>query len=171
LLSTAGVQVVSARAHAMTVGGAALVYLTDPDTREEDRRKVIEIFEDMEGIDRILEPSRFAEFGLPDPEKNERMADLVLNAKPGFAFSGHAHLDEPVISSSLPGFSVGHHGYLADDPAMLATFIANGPGIRSGLRLGIVENIDVAPTAAALLGLEMPTADGRVMTEILTTAE
>jgi predicted AlkP superfamily pyrophosphatase or phosphodiesterase len=171
LLNTAGAQVVSARAQAMTVGGSALVYLTDPETRQEDRRQVIDIFREMEGIDRVLEPGQFAEFGLPDPETNERMADLVLNAKAGFAFSGQSHQEEPVVSSSLPGFSVGHHGYLADDPAMLATFIASGAGIQSGLNLGIVENIDLAPTAAALLGLEMPTADGQVITQILTALE
>jgi predicted AlkP superfamily pyrophosphatase or phosphodiesterase len=171
LLTTAGPQIVSARAQAVTVGGAALIYLTDPETRAPDRRTVLEIFSGLEGIDRILEPHQYAAFGLPSPETHPGMADLVLNAKAGFAFSAQSHLDEAMVRSDLPGFSVGHHGYLADDPAMLATFIASGPGIRPGLRLGQVDNIDLAPTAAALLGLQIPTASGRVMSEILTRAE
>jgi hypothetical protein len=33
-----------------------------------------------------------------------------------------------------------------------------------------VDNIDVAPTAARLLGVELKDVDGRVLTEILTGA-
>jgi predicted AlkP superfamily pyrophosphatase or phosphodiesterase len=167
LLTTSGFQVTSARAQAITVGGAALVYLTDPATRAEDQRQVLDLFAAMEGIDRILLPEDYAAFDLPDRSKNERMADLVLAAKPGYAFARQAHGDDPVLPSSHPGFYPGHHGFLSTDPKMNATFIASGPAIQKGKKIALVSNIDLAPTAAHLLGFEMPSADGRILTEIL----
>jgi hypothetical protein len=51
---------------------------------------------------------------------------------------------------------------------MDATFIASGAGIKPGSKLGRIRNIDVAPTAAKLLGLELKDVEGRVLTGILT---
>jgi predicted AlkP superfamily pyrophosphatase or phosphodiesterase len=47
----------------------------------------------------------------------------------------------------------GQHGWDNTLPSMRATFIAMGPTIRAGLRVGEVENIDVYPFMAELLGL------------------
>jgi hypothetical protein len=52
---------------------------------------------------------------------------------------------------------------------MNAVFVAAGAGVRKGVRLGVIKNLDVAPTAAALLGLSLPTADGRVLSEAIDT--
>jgi len=54
---------------------------------------------------------------------------------------------------------------------MNAVFVAAGAGLRKGVQLGQIDNLDVAPTAAALLGLAMPSADGHVLTEALATAK
>jgi xanthosine utilization system XapX-like protein len=50
---------------------------------------------------------------------------------------------------------------------MHATFIAAGAGLRRGVTLELVRNLDVAPTIAALLGLSLTGAEGRVLTEAL----
>jgi hypothetical protein len=50
---------------------------------------------------------------------------------------------------------------------MNATFVASGPGIKRGVKLASIRNLDVAPTVARLLGLEMKNIDGRVLSEIL----
>jgi hypothetical protein len=52
---------------------------------------------------------------------------------------------------------------------MNATFLAHGPGIRKEARLGRIRNVDVAPTIAALLGLEMKNVEGRILSEILAS--
>ena len=70
-----------------------------------------------------------------------------------------------------PQGSLGSHGYVATDPDLQALFIASGRGIRPGMVVDSVINLDVAPTAAALLGLEMPNPDGKVLTDFLTSAE
>ena len=65
------------------------------------------------------------------------------------------------------GMTIGMHGYPADDPDMNAIFIAWGRGIRKGARVGLIRNVDVAPTAAALLGLKLEGVDGKALSEIL----
>jgi arylsulfatase A-like enzyme len=46
-------------------------------------------------------------------------------------------------------------------------FIASGRGIRPGVVLETVNTIDLAPTAARLLGLELKNVEGRVLQEVL----
>jgi hypothetical protein len=63
---------------------------------------------------------------------------------------------------SLPNF-YGAHGYDPTLPNMSAIFMAAGPDIRRG-RLTRVSNIDVAPTAARLLGVKLSTlVDGHAL--------
>jgi hypothetical protein len=52
-------------------------------------------------------------------------------------------------------------------PDLHATFVAAGVGIKAGVRLGEIQNIDVAPTLAAILHVPMPTADGKPLAAIL----
>jgi hypothetical protein len=50
---------------------------------------------------------------------------------------------------------------------MNAAFVASGAGVKKGAKIGLIENISVAPTIARLLKAEMPDVDGKVLTEIL----
>jgi hypothetical protein len=50
---------------------------------------------------------------------------------------------------------------------MATGFIAAGAGVRSGVALERIRVIDIAPTAARLLGLTPPAVEGRVIDEIL----
>ena len=152
------------RAQAISEGGTAFVYLTAPATREEDRAKVIELLRAHEGIAEILPPEKFAALRLPDPAKNPQMADLILVAKEGYAFSNESFEDESVTKLTIPA---GSHGYLSTDPKMNGVFVAWGRGIKSGVKLGFVDNIDVAPTIAELLGEKLTGADGKILREIL----
>jgi hypothetical protein len=50
---------------------------------------------------------------------------------------------------------------------MATGFIAAGGGVRTGVALERIGLVDVAPTAAWLLGVSLPGVEGRVLTEIL----
>ena len=50
---------------------------------------------------------------------------------------------------------------------MRAIFVAWGNGIRPGATIKQMRNVDIAPTIARLLGLEMKDITGRTLTEIL----
>jgi predicted AlkP superfamily pyrophosphatase or phosphodiesterase len=66
-----------------------------------------------------------------------------------------------------PSKDRGAHGYLSGDSSMQAIFIASGAAIKKGVRLSQVSNVDIAPTIAALLGLDMNSASGHTIREIL----
>ena len=54
----------------------------------------------------------------------------------------------------------GAHGFLPTETRMHTGFIAAGAGIRRGVPLPLLRQIDVAPTIARLLGFTMPDVDG-----------
>jgi predicted AlkP superfamily pyrophosphatase or phosphodiesterase len=160
-------QVIKARAQVISESGLAMVYLTDPESREADRAKVRSLVQTQEGIAEIIDPVRFAGLGLPDPAKNRQMADLILVAKDGYAFTNSAVGEEYLTPVTLASGNQGHHGYLASNPKMDAAFVAWGRGIRRGAKLGIIENTSIAPTIAKLLDQTLAQADGKILQEIL----
>lgn len=167
LLKVEGMQVTAARAQVVPEGGIGMLYLTVRDTLEEDRKKVIELFRDREGIADIVLPDQFKKYGLPQPHDAPQMADVILVAKDGYGFSATATGDEDVVKSEA---TTGTHGFLSTNPKMNATFIVAGAGVREGKKLAPIENIDVAPTIARLLGVELSSADGKVVADALVEA-
>jgi predicted AlkP superfamily pyrophosphatase or phosphodiesterase len=59
--------------------------------------------------------------------------------------------------------SGGGHGYDPRRPELHAFFLATGPGIRSGTRLGVIRQTDIAPTVAKLLELRLDGVEGRAV--------
>ena len=67
-----------------------------------------------------------------------------------------------------PKIAAAHsHGYLPEHPRMRTALVLSGAGVKQGVVIGEVSNLDVAPTIARLLGLEMKNVDGRVLREAL----
>jgi hypothetical protein len=58
-------------------------------------------------------------------------------------------------------FLEGSHGQLPEPGAMDASFLVAGPGVPRGRDLGRVDMRDIAPTLAALMGVALPSAEGR----------
>jgi hypothetical protein len=57
-----------------------------------------------------------------------------------------------------PATSLGTHGYLPERPEMHASFFVQGEGIAAARNLGVIDMTQIAPTLAALLGVELPSA-------------
>jgi arylsulfatase A-like enzyme len=159
-------QIARARVQVISEGGTGLVYFTNPATRADDRRKVLELFVGKEGIAEILTPDQYARFGLPSPASNPTMSDLLIVAASGYGISETATGDDYLVAADLKS-DLGYHGYLSTDPKMNALFVVAGSGIQRGKKIGIIENIDVAPTIAHLLRQQLPNSDGKVLKEIL----
>jgi len=164
LLEVVDGKVAKTRAYVVSEGGTAMMYITVPDASGDILAQARQALAGIEGIDKIVEPPAFAEYGLPQPSDNAQMGALFLTAKEGYAFGGAAG-SEVVIDA--PEGSRGSHGYVSTDPDLQALFIASGRGIRPGVTLDSVANVDVAPTAARLLGFELQNPDGKVLTQIL----
>ena len=150
------------QAWAIPEGGSAMVYVTDPARRAELIPRLRSLLEGIEGVERVYGSADFASLGLPVPEKYDQMADLLVAARPGYAFAGA--LDGNVVVDVPRGATPGSHGYLSSDPNMDTFLIAWGNGVRKGARLERVRNVDLAPTIARILGLDMGAVDGKPLT-------
>ena len=163
-LQASGAAVGRHDAVAMAEGGMAFVYLTDRGRKAELLPALKKLFAATEGVANVYDGEEGPAFGMPRPKENPGMGDLFLFAKTGYAFKDEAQGTAAVAPTQ--GY-LGTHGYRADDPDMDGIFIASGCRIKRGVSLRRVANLDVAPTIARLLGLEIPRPEGRVLTEIL----
>lgn len=157
-------KVESCDAYAMPQGGLAFVYVTDPAKRAELLPKLKTLCAGLEGVKQVIDGHDGPTLGMPTPTENQGMGDLVLYARDGYSFF-HGLEGADVVRESK-GY-LGTHGYPNSDPELDGIFLASGYGIKPGVKLERVTNLDVAPTIAELLGVPLPNVEGRVLTEIL----
>jgi len=146
-------------------GGSAFVYVMDKAHRAEVMERVRKAFANAEGILRVVGSSEFKRYGVADPKNDPHAPDMILFSKEGWNFGDTAagqlaFVDKPERKGS--------HGHDADIPDLHATFVAWGVGIKPGVPLGKISNLDVAPTVAKLLGLKIPNAEGKPLKAALT---
>lgn len=155
-------KITSQQAWCVSQGGSAFLYVEGDDKprRVEAIRRALA---NVEGIAAVVGADQFGSLGLPTPGDNPQAPDLLLDAKPGYAFSDK--LTGPLVSDA--GGLRGNHGHIPAPAFMHATFVAAGSGIRPHVKLDVIRSVDVAPTIAALLGVDLPAGDGRILTEIL----
>ena len=141
------------RAFAYYPSGCAGIMIKDNDAKTRDEvREILKRLaaESGGGINRILEGPEL------EPLNGFTGASFVVSVQPPHRLGGN--LRGPVFVNGKVG---GTHGYLPDMIEMDATFLLAGPGVPTGLNLGRIDMRDIAPTLAGLLGLELPTAEGR----------
>ena len=124
--------------------------------------RVLTRLERTTGIARIIRPRDFAALGYPDYDDNPYVpghyivaaeADTHLLIDPAASDTGRQPRARPYHG----------HGYLPDHPSMHTALVLSGSGIAKKRTIGHVRNLDVAPTIAALLGVKLTGATGRVL--------
>ena len=133
-------------------GGTGMVYVSNSERKAEVISQLRSIYSNAEGIEKVYGVEDFATLGLPTPAESDQGPDLVLGAKPDYAFAGDA------AKTYITDANGGTHGFLNSDPQMQAIFMAWGAGVPKNAQLGPIANREVAPTIAKLLGIEMKTA-------------
>ena len=88
----------------------------------------------------------------------------MLAAHDGVFFTGHPTEE---IAAAAPVY-LAAHGHAPTIPKLAAAFMMAGPGIRQGVSVDTVSMLDLAPTAAVLLGVNLPEAEGQPLLEALT---
>ena len=86
-----------------------------------------------------------------------------MEPEPGWAFAGTL---VPALVHGSPTVK-GNHGQLPSRPELQTGFVACGAGIKAGAVLEKMRLIDVAPTVARILGLEMKDVEGVALDAIL----
>jgi len=167
LLTVTAGKIQDARVHVIPEGGVGLIYCTVPGSETEDLKAVQKLFADQEGVAEVVLSGRFAEIGLPQPREYVQAPNAVLVAKDGYSVASTAEGDAFVLGNVEAKTSLGQHGFISTMPKMNAPLVLSGHGIRRGARLQDVENVDVAPTIAALLGLKEFASDGKCLSKAM----
>lgn len=149
-----------------SAGLSAHVVLKDPDDQE-TRKKVEALMqswveEEAYGCEQIITKKELSEeHHLTGP------FEYAIEGRPGTAFGNNCtgELLCPTDNSDYK-LSVSAHGHLPDKGPQPVFFMA-GPDIRQGVVVERARLVDEAPTYAAVLGVEMPWAQGRVLSELL----
>lgn len=141
-------------------GGSAYVYAKDGHVdRVELKAFLNELKEKPEnGIERILTGDVAAELGA------DGGCAFMLEAKKGYVFTD-------LLGGGEKGKRA-DHGYHPTEKADYATFYAMaGPGVKSGARIDQMSLVDIAPTWAKMLGLELGDVDGKAVLAMLTDCD
>ena len=143
-------------------GGSAQVYI-NASADKTARDRVYGILQSLKsrpdcGIDAIFNRRDIRKLRLRDS------MDYMLEAARGYYFTNtkRGKLIEPAEDNQKSS-----HGYLPTRQGYQPLLLAFGAGIKQGMSLTNVRMIDLAPTMANLLGLDMPGLEGRVLSEML----
>ncbi len=147
--------IASWNAYVRSYGGAAVVYAKDEAAARLARRAL----EEQAGRTQAFRIAPAGELELlhADPE-----AWFGLQAAAGYGI-GRSARGLLIDASEWRGLG----GYLPTQPGSAVGFVAWGAGVRSGIRVPNVSQVDVAPTVADLLGFELAGTDGRSLVGIL----
>jgi hypothetical protein len=136
-------------------GGSAFVYARE-DRFAMAARSALEAEAQRSGAFRIVSAQEMIR------RDADSQAWFGLEARPGFAFDDSA--GGPLLRPSRRR-SAG--GYLDSRPDLSPGFVAYGRGVRTGLRIPEIAQLEIAPTLAELRGLELQGARGSAFVGVL----
>lgn len=146
------------KAQFFSVGGSSYLFLKDP------RDKAT-----LDRVHHILD-------SLPEEQKKlfriisrRQLDEIGGNPEAAFALSG---LDGTSLGNGMTGEAVrpghgGTHGYFPDFHEIQTGFVVYGPGVRKGGMVPVMNERDITSVVVRLLGLDLPTAAGKVPAGLL----
>jgi predicted AlkP superfamily pyrophosphatase or phosphodiesterase len=146
-----------------------LVELTPEFDPKRDGKTLDDVLDDvasLDGVSRVVRPDELHALGLPRYEEDPHMLGQYIIIGDVDTRAVADEQGDSTRRTQLPTPLHGH-AYLPSHELMYPAFLATGRGIKEGVRIGHVHNLDIAPTVASLLGLELHGLEGRVLTEIL----
>jgi predicted AlkP superfamily pyrophosphatase or phosphodiesterase len=153
-------------AYCHSAGLSCQVVLANPENAE-TRRKLLKVVEAMvadesTGCERIFDKGELkSRYHLEGP------IDYCVEGRLGTAFGNNCAGSEILSTDNRDyKFSVASHGHMPEKGPQPILF-ASGPDIREGVELAPGNLIDEGPTFAKILGLEMPSAQGRAITQLI----
>jgi predicted AlkP superfamily pyrophosphatase or phosphodiesterase len=118
-------------------------------------------------VRRIVGPGEMHALGLPEYEESDYTHGQYL-----LIADIDSYLVVDATSSSTaprprkaPAYS---HGYLPQHPRMYPMLVLSGAGVKRNTYMPHAKNVDIAPTIAHLLGINMGTVSGHVLEDALT---
>ena len=150
---------------AMAEGGACFVYVLDKANRATILQQITPKLAKLEGVSGVVEAKDFAtKLKHVTAAADDREPDLVLLAGDGYTFTDSLADTEEIIPNDPPK---GAHGHFQNDDNLYGSLVISGAGVKRGEVITEIQNVDVAPTMAHLLGVPFPDTDGKVMADAL----
>jgi hypothetical protein len=146
------------RALVRSNGSSAFVYADEARTALEVRKRLEAAAQETRAFRVVSADEMIARGADPD-------AWFGLQAEPGFVFENDG-AGPPLAPSAARGAG----GALAREGAAPVGFVAAGRGVRRGVVVPRMTQLDVAPTLAALLGVPLDGASGRALVGLLRLA-
>ena len=145
--------------------GSAAIYLKDQNN-EEAAKSIEGIFreiqlQDHSPVSRIVTKKEAAKLGA-DPR-----AAFFIEAAPGVIFS-ESGSGKKTVEKIAPRTVT---GYLPSRSEMRGTLIVTGKGVKTKTNIEYARIVDIAPTIARLLGIELKSSRGHIISEILETQQ
>jgi arylsulfatase A-like enzyme len=146
------------KAQFFTVGGSAWLYLKDKNdtkTLQQVKDLLAALPEDQKKLFRIIDRKQLDAIG--------------ANPEVAFALSGenNTSLGNAFIEEVVKPGKGGSHGYFPDFHEIQTGFVAHGPGISKGAVIPVMNERDIAPSVAKLLGIDFPSAVGKIPAGLL----
>ena len=164
LVEVDGKEVTGGVVRVVPQGGSALIYILDDANRDKITKQVKDAFANVEGVSSLIAADEFPAYGIANPRRDPHAPDMVLFAKMNYFFGDTGAGSIPTETKSERR---GSHGHDSNFPDLHAMFVVSGAGIKPGTNLGDIDNKQVAPTIAKLLGIEMPGVEGKPLTDAL----
>jgi predicted AlkP superfamily phosphohydrolase/phosphomutase len=114
-------------------------------------------------VTRVFRPTDVMGIGMA----GETAPDLYLDFADGYVPKNS--IDQSGIVRRLPlSIGSGDHGFFPQRMSMQTIWFATGPGIAAGKKIGLIRQIDIAPTLSRAFGIPAPAnAVGHVIGEAL----
>ncbi|MCX7748338.1 MAG: ectonucleotide pyrophosphatase/phosphodiesterase [Clostridia bacterium] len=158
------------KAYAQSSDGSAYVYLKDKNDQD-TRKKVEKILNTLKsnpknGIETVYTKAQAAKLKAND------QCEFMLEGRQGYYFGNASagKLVEKIEPSQIDydkDIFAATHGFSPEKKEIKTFFMASGSGIKKGVALPSINLVDEGPTMAALLGFDLPGADGRILEEII----
>ena len=128
--------------------------------------RVLDRASKADGVARMVRPGEFGALGYPEYADNRFVPGSYLIAG---EITTRLAVDRKDVTWQRRTLAEPYHGhgYFPNHPSMQAALVLSGSGIARGPHIVGAKNIDVAPTIAKLLGVTLPSATGRILTETL----
>jgi hypothetical protein len=148
---------------------AVAVELTESFDPNKHQRALDQVFERalaLEGVSRVVGPDGFEALGIPSYEDDPHMLGHYIIFGD---LDTRVEINENNESTRRTAITapINAHDYIPGDDHLTPVFLVTGNGIRSGIRLDRIHLLDIAPTIAYLLDLQMSNLSGRVLSEAL----
>lgn len=150
------------RAYIQSAGGAAYLHIKNGDKEAEISAVAAlknAMMDEGYGIERIYSRNEL------DNLHVDKAVKYMVEARGGYSFDDKLG-EQAIVDLKEKKIKHATHGYSPDKENYKCNFIVSGVKIKKDYQLGEIQMVDIAPTMAEILGVELKNCDGRALDEI-----